>query len=120
LTSDQQAYVANLLQRALDRGGNTHNVDDVLRRIETGQARLWQNNDSVGVTEVIQYPNKRIARIWLAAGNVDDIKEVEPAVCMWAKENKCQEVHIDGRHGWERVWKDYRAVRVTLVKELGE
>lgn len=106
------------LQRALDHAGNTHSIEDVKAALGSGLARLWHNRGSYGVTEVLALPQKRVCRIWLAWGDMAALLEMEPAVVEWARENGCSEIVINGRKGWARVWKSYRARSVELVKEI--
>ena len=106
------------LQRALDRAGNTHSIEDVKAALDSGKARLWHNRGSFGVTEILQLPQKRVCRIWLAWGDMAALAEMESAVVEWARQNGCSEIRINGRRGWARVWKTYRERSVELVKGI--
>lgn len=106
------------MDSALRYAGYSHSVDHVLEKVRQGKAQMWAGSESVGITEVIQYPQKKVCRIWLAAGDMDELKAMEPDVAQWARENGCSELTIEGRKGWAKVWKSYSTRCVELVKEL--
>ena len=107
-----------LLERAL-KHQNTHTIDNVKQAIIENKAQLWCGEKSVIVTEILQHPAKAECRIWLAAGNKEELvsvmlKDVES----WAKGGGCRNISIVGRKGWMRVLKDYYQPHTVLEKEL--
>lgn len=108
-----------LVQEALAYGGCTHSVDDVLQMIEGGQAQFWPGKMSVVVTELIDYPRLRALRVWLVAGNADEIVSLEPEVTEFARKNGCVRLEMGGgRPGWERALKGWRKLCPCAVKEI--
>jgi len=73
--------------------------------------------DSAIVTEIIDYPQRRTLRFWLAGGNLKTLLEVEPKIRKWSILYRCEAVEIIGRKGWEKVMKDYEPTAIVLVKE---
>ena len=59
-----------LLEPALS---DTHTLDDVKEAIDAGRAELWPLNHSALVTEVVEYPQRKVLRVWLAGGNLHEL-----------------------------------------------
>ena len=115
------AEVCELLQRALDEGGNMHSLQDVLDRVEAKTARLWVGRESVAVVEILDAPPRKVCHVWLAAGDIEEIvNEMEPACAEWSRGEGCSALRISGRNGWRRVLKPkgYRAREVVLERQV--
>ena len=109
----------HLIQNALEYADNSHTPEDVWSAIEKKRAQLWPLPNSVIVTEIISYPAGRTVRLWLAAGNMDELLEAEPFIAKWGKQNYgCKKVEIIGRKGWIKKLKDYQHKAVLLSKEI--
>lgn len=93
-------------------------LDAVLQEIESGMAVFWPMEKSAVVTQVHQYPNGMVLRIWLAGGDLVELKKFLPAADNYAKSIGCTAIEIEGRCGWEKVLTGYRKERVILVKEI--
>ena len=103
---------------ALEYANHSHNIDDVKRAIEVGNAQFHPLENSAIVTEIVDYPKKSVCRIWLAGGDLDELIEAEKGIAQWAKSIGCHGLEIIGRKGWQRKMTDYRFNSVVLVKEL--
>lgn len=88
---------------ALERGGSTHDLDDVLEQIRTGEAQLWEADDAVIVTEIHDAPRKRVVHFWLATGELDAVIALSRRVLDWAADQGCTQATLAGRRGWEKV-----------------
>lgn len=88
------------LTEALERGGSTHSLEDVLAQIRRGDAQLWETEDAVIVTEIHQTPRKKLVHFWLAAGEIDAVVELSKVVLDWAKRHGCEQATLAGRKGW--------------------
>lgn len=109
----------DLLCRALKYAAGTHKLSDVYTGIAAGQFQLWRGQSSVIVTEITEYPRRRGCRIFLAAGDMDElVNRMEPDVVEWAKGQDCDHMEIIGRRGWRRVLNDYREPAAILTKEI--
>ena len=99
---------APLIEKAL-KYQDTHTLDDV----ECGEK-------SVIVTEINDYPTGKRARIWLAAGEMDElVNDMLPDVEAWAQGGGCVSITIVGRKGWLRKLKDtYEQNYVMLERKL--
>lgn len=105
-----------ILAPAIEHGG-THSERDVLDTIIAGHAQLWMHEASAAVTEIVSYPRMRACRVWLAAGDLEGIKEIERQVESWARQNGCARLEIIGRKGWLKKLRHADA-RVLMTRGL--
>lgn len=96
----------------------TWTLEAVELELRERRAVFWPMERSAVVTQVMQYPNGRVLRIWLAGGDLDELRHFLPAADNYARSEGCVAVEIEGRLGWERVLPGYVKRRVVLVKEL--
>ena len=90
-------------QRALDRAGNTHTIEDVLAKVEAGRAAYWENGDGAAVVEILAYPRLRVLNFWLLSGVLRDVLAMEDEICAWGRENGATVATASGRAGWGRI-----------------
>jgi hypothetical protein len=93
-------------------------LDAVEREIRAGRAILWPMKRSACVTQIHEYPNGRVLRIWLAGGELDELMLYLSSADSYARWQGCKAVELEGRPGWERVLTGYTKRRVVLTKEL--
>lgn len=112
------------LQRATSRTGCYEPID-LLRMAFAGQVGIWlcegcRGIDAVFVTEVKQYPRKRILEMLFCGG--DYMRDwIDPAVeniDKHAQEMGCDHIACLGRPGWARVWGGTLTGDVVAVREL--
>ena len=115
---DELERLAHHIEAALAYSGDTHSLVDVVDAIKDGSAQFFPLENSVIVTEVVDYPKKAVCRIWLAGGEMDELIEAEKSIVEWAKSHGCSGMEIIGRKGWERQLKDYNAASTVLIKEI--
>jgi len=115
---DELERLAHHIEAALAYSGDTHSLLHVVDAIKDGSAQFFPLENSVIVTEVVDYPKKAVCRIWLAGGEMDELIEAEKSIVEWAKSHGCSGMEIIGRKGWERQLKDYNAASTVLIKEI--
>lgn len=99
----------------------THTVDDIWLGIVNGQFQLWQRDNSVVITELVVYPRCKSLRIFLAAGKMDEVLDIEEHLCKYAAYHGCKFIeHGGGRKGWEKIGlrKGYTKQCSLMVKRL--
>jgi hypothetical protein len=112
---------AALIDKALRFGGETHTLDDVFSAIDHGTMQLWAGEKSVIVTEIQDYPQRRLLCLFLAAGNMKELQEMLPGVLEWAKASGCSGAFLNGRLGWMRSFlarENWKVQSVTMAKEF--
>ena len=102
---------------ALKYAHNSHTFEQVIEIVKRGDAQLWAFEDSAIVTEIINYPQRRTLRFWLAGGNLETLLEVEPKIRKWSILYNCKAVEIIGRKGWGKVLKNYKPTATVFIKE---
>lgn len=105
---------------ALEYAGGTHTLQDIEDGIRAGQFLLWPGERGCLVTEIIDFPRKRVLNVWLGGGDMDQLKDMHDSVVAFARYAGCASVTITGRPGWARVWRDqgFAPAHVTLEKEI--
>lgn len=114
--------VEPLVQRALD---DTYTARDILDGLILNRFQLfisWENDkvESAVVTEVADYPRKRILRYVLAGGNNLDnwLEPIQDKIELFATTNFCQSIEVAGRKGWLRKLQGFKQNIYLMSKEL--
>jgi hypothetical protein len=107
------------IQAALDYGGNLFHLDDVWDSIHRGQAQFWPGKECAMVTEIKQYPRKRLCNVWLAGGKLDELLEMSAYIREFARRHECDAMLVQGRPGWQKVFPQ-RLKTVTLMEEVSK
>ena len=118
--SDEFERHAHHIENALEHANHSHSILDVWDAIKSGKAQFFSMENSAIVTEIVDYPQKSVCRIWLAGGDMDELLEAEKHIAALAKSHGCTGMEIIGRKGWERVLTDYKPTAVVLVKDLND
>jgi hypothetical protein len=114
--------VEPLIERALD---DSYTSRDVLDGIIKNSFQLfisWENDkvECAVVTEVADYPRKRILRYVLAGGdNLENwLEPIQEKIEEFATNNYCQAIEVAGRKGWLRKLKGFEQKIYIMSKEL--
>lgn len=103
---------------ALAHSGDTHGPEDVLEMITSGRAALFVGQQSAVVTQEISLPVGRQLHFWLAAGDLDELVEIERDVEQAASERGIRRISIIGRRGWRGRLEGFREAGVILTKDI--
>ena len=96
-------------------------IDDVEAAIARGAYQFWPGRRSACVTEIQQYPRKKVLCVVHGGGVLSElIDEMEPALCAFARAAGCDLIAGIGRRGWARVTekRGYRFGWITMLKAL--
>jgi hypothetical protein len=115
--------VEPLIKKALD---DTYSVRDILDGLVKNSFQLfisWENKvESAVITEVVQYPQKKILRYFLAGAEGNNLSNwlepIQQEIEKFAKYNQCQSIEVAGRKGWARKLKGYEQKIYLFSKEL--
>ena len=113
---DHWLRCAKYIEPALD---GSYAIEDVEHEIREGRAKLWPLERSAVVTQVCEYPQHRAVRVWLAGGELDEIRRYLPALDNYARSVGCSRVEVVARKGWAKVLTGFDANRIVYTKELG-
>ena len=95
------------IEAALARGGWTHKFEDIAAGIAENKLQLWPAEKGCLVTEICQFPQRRMLNIWLAGGEIEELARMHDDVIRWAKLQECEGALLTGRKGWERAFAKY-------------
>ena len=107
--------VEDHLSRGLEHSYGELDLDDIYESIEDKTMQLWiavkeDPKDIVAsmVTEVIDYPQMKVARmVVIGGGHMDDWLPFMSTVMKWASLEGCDRLEGLARDGWIRTLKDY-------------
>lgn len=97
---------------------------DILDQLRSGHRQLWvviQGSQILAavMTRIIQLRSCRACQITAAGGTgVERWKDLVSLIEDFARHEGCRKVVIEGRPGWERLFKRYRRVRTVLELEV--
>lgn len=108
------------LQATLDLMGNTHSVDDIMALIDTGEMQSFSDGDTWVVTQILDFPRKRVLDLFLVVGELKGLRGLYNRVMEHAENEGCDLVRGFGRHGWEPYakWNGFVNGQQIFVKEL--
>lgn len=108
------------IQAALEYAGGTHTIEDVLAAIEAERAFLLVGERSALVCEIETFPRMKVLHIWLAGGDLEELRSLNDQMDDMARTLGCSRVTISGRKGWERALYDldYRPMYFTVAKDI--
>jgi hypothetical protein len=117
-----QSSLPALFDKALKLGGNTHTREDIAEGIKSGRFQYWGDDECCVVTEIIQYPRKRVLHLFIAAGNLNRLFDVYlPKVKSFAIDNGCSSLTSVSRKGFLRRFPpEFKPKCVTFECKLGE
>lgn len=100
---------------------DTHNLQDVADEIEAGNMMLWAGEKSAIVTEIQDFPRKKVLLVFIAGGDIKEMEYISPHIVKFAQDMGCQRIILTGRRGWSRTFLTNMAFKPThywMSKEL--
>ena len=109
-----------LLDSALEFAGGTHLFEDIVESVADGRMHFWPAERSCVVTEVVCYPRVRAIHIFLAAGDLAQIKDMDETFQQFGRALGAKFIALSGRKGWTKVLDDvgYKQSHVSMYKEI--
>jgi hypothetical protein len=103
--------VWDMLKPALERQHHMTSIDRLRKDCASGNSQLWFVTPedtlqvlAIAVTEVLQYPGKRMFCIgWLGGSQMRRWIDFFEVFVDLAKRQGCDGIEVHGRRGWERV-----------------
>lgn len=83
---------------------DTHNLQDIADCIDKSVMQLWPAHKSAVVTQVIDFPQKKVLHIFMAGGDLEDLNTLSPHIEKFAQHMGCQKITLTGRRGWSRTF----------------
>ena len=116
--------VEPLLMKGMKYDDHSHSGKDLYDAVLEKKMQLWISwngyVESAILTQLIDYPNFRVCRWFLAGGkNLHAwLDEMTHQVETWAVANEVKRIELVGRKGWIKKLKDYEEKHIVMTKEL--
>lgn len=99
------------IEAALIYAEGTHTFDDIVRMVVTGRLMWWPLERGFMVTEIVEYPRTKHLNVFLAGGDLDEIRDTQEQLVVVAKLAGCTALSLSGRRGWVKAltalgWKE--------------
>lgn len=109
------------IEKALKRSGGTHTWTDVAEGLVRGDFQIFWNDHGVAITEIQQTPQCRYLNVFMVAGRLPGVLDLEEQVERFALTQSCKFMTTSGRMGWGDLpkavgWKPSRVVYTKEVK----
>ena len=92
-------------------------LEDIENGIENGQFQLWPASESIMITEVVTYPQKRIMNLLFCGGDVEELLAMLPEFERFATYFGCSRLYGGGRKGWQRFLKRHGFVEEHMIRK---
>ena len=116
--------VAPLLDRVREHTEGELETDDYLNELSDGNMQLWIATEESGlqsimVTQVAAYPQKKVHKIISMAGSdFPKLYEFNDMVESFAIKTGCSGMELWGRKGWKKLLPDWKSDYIVFTKEL--
>lgn len=88
------------LARALNDMGNTHDVQAIAAAIADGTMQSFTKGESWIVTQISYFPRRKVCDVFLAVGDLDELRAMHDDVIAFAKNEGCDLIRAIGREGF--------------------
>jgi hypothetical protein len=99
--------------------GGLYTLDDILQAIDDGEMQSFTDGSTWIVTQIANYPRKRVLEVLIAVGDMASVLKLQPVVVDFAKSNQCDMISTIARLGWEGQmtpgWKRSASVYVRTL-----
>jgi hypothetical protein len=100
--------------------GGLYTVQDILANIRKGEFQSFVEGDTWAVTQVSDFPQKRVLDIVAVVGNLDEARILYHQVLAFAEDHGVKLVRADGREGWgpDAELHGWRKAGIVYYKDL--
>lgn len=107
------------LERVLKRQGGFYTFNDIMDCIAAGTMQSFADGDTWVVTQVHEFPRKKVLDIAFVIGDVDALHRLEPVLEEFAREIGAEMMMATGRLGWEKKYfPGWRRVSTNFVRDV--
>jgi hypothetical protein len=99
----------------LDDMGGVYTVQDLVDRIRSGHMQSFMHGTSWVVTQVLEFPQRKVMEIFLAVGELADAPALHTRIMQHAEDHGCDLLRAYGRNGWRNMAKQYGWTEGTRV-----
>ena len=96
-----------------------YTLDDIVKAIHQGTMQSFVKGDTWAITQIIEFPQKKVLEIAFVIGKIEDAIELLPEIYEHAKSVGATRVTGFGREGWgEFLAPGWRKVGTMYAKDL--
>jgi len=101
----------------LEESGGFYTFDDIMDALRTGKMQSFAEGDTLLITQVHDFPRKRVLELAYLFGDAEGYATLEPRVEEFKNEIGADVIIASGRFGWLRKMTDgWKALSVNYVK----
>ena len=105
------------LEKMLSDHGDLYAIGDIMELIQSGQMQSFSDGSNWVVTQVRDYPRKRVLEVFFAIGDLEGVYALEDKVLAFQKEIGADMLVTSGRLGWlKRAAPGWRPLTVNFVR----
>lgn len=108
------------IEDALAYGDGTHYYEDIVQGVHSLKYQLWTADRACLVTEILDFPRKRVLHVFLAGGELDQVLDMDASLIEFGRENNCEGLSLVGRKGWEKALKNlnWQKTHSVVTKDI--
>lgn len=89
------------IKKALARDG-AHTWEHVCDLLQVGGAQIFWNDHGAWITEIVQTPLSKWLHVWIVAGEMPGVMDLQDRVLDFARQQGCHHVTATARFGWKK------------------
>lgn len=94
--------IVRRIKKALARDG-THTWQHVQDLYEAKAVQIFHNDHGAWITEIAKSPLSKWLNVWVVAGELPGVMDLQPQVLEFAKSQGCSHLTATARFGWKHV-----------------
>lgn len=107
------------LDRMLEDSGGFYTFDDIMDHIRRGQMQSFAVGDTWVVTQINEFPRKRVVEVVFVVGQLSMLPVIESQVIQFAHEIGAVMLMAAGRRGFEhKHLEGWKAVNTNFVRHI--
>lgn len=105
------------MDRMLELQGGFYTYEDIMDHIREGKMQSFAKGNTWVITQVDEFPRKKVLTVVFVIGDMDTLHEIEPDLERFRKEIQADVMTTTGRMGWlRRSFDGWKAVSVNFVR----
>lgn len=101
-------------------GGDTHTLADVRQAVLDGRMQLWCGPHSAIITELLNFPQKRVLSFFIICGNAAELWPMFEVILDWGRAKGCRSTRVLGRPAFARLFssRGWRQTGIVVERDL--
>lgn len=105
------------MARVLEQQGGFYTIEDILDLIQEGRMQSFADQDTWVITQVHNFPRKKVLEIVFVIGDAEKLRELEPRIEEFRKEIQAEMMMATGRLGWlKKHFDGWKPISANFIK----